>query len=153
MILKIQSDDVKLKVGNDGTVRDGLEKEVGACLLSDLDIFAELAPGTPFKMIWKLHNCGTFQWFPKVKLSHVNGCNFCGTEEVDVILPPGGVKSGDNIEISVDMVAPEAPGIYEGQWRLKRKSSFAVKFMEFGNHFQCRIQVFGKRFFPNEFLA
>lgn len=72
--------------------------------------------GQRFVKIWRLQNSGTCAWTPDYALA------FFGGDRMDAApLVPLGTTTlpGGVIELAVDMVAPNAPGTYQGFWRLR----------------------------------
>ncbi len=75
----------------------------------------EFAPGESFVKTWRIRNSGTCNWGPGFKLVFVGGDAMGGPASVDV--PP--TAAGSTVDISVNLVAPNAPGTYRGDWRLQ----------------------------------
>jgi hypothetical protein len=76
----------------------------------------EIMPGEAFTKIWRVVNVGTCSWTADYEVVFFSG------ELMDAALnsPLGGKVSPDqNIDISVDMVAPQEPGTYQGNWKLR----------------------------------
>lgn len=75
-----------------------------------------MAPGQPFTKTWMVKNVGTCEWKPTFKVA------FGG-----IGIPMGGqssqigktVKPGEQIEISVNMVAPNSSGDIQSYWKLQ----------------------------------
>jgi len=71
--------------------------------------------GEEFVKTWELRNSGTCDWPEETVLAFVSGSQMGGPDSV----PVGEVTSGESVEISIDLVAPEDAGGYSGVWALK----------------------------------
>ena len=69
-----------------------------------------------FVKTWRVSNSGTCAWPEDTVLSFVNGDALGAPSTVQV----GSLDTGQTTEISVDMVAPDADGSYQGTWRLSQ---------------------------------
>jgi hypothetical protein len=78
-----------------------------------------IAPGAAFTKTWKLQNGGTTTWTTSYSLAFASGEQMGDTTSVPLLqsIPPGA-----QIDISVDMVAPDDPGSYQGYWKMKNAS-------------------------------
>jgi len=79
-----------------------------------------LTAGQSFTKIWRLQNSGTCSWTRDYAIVWFSGERMgapasmpLGTE-----VPPG-----QTIEIAVDMLAPESPGTYQSNWKLRNASN------------------------------
>jgi hypothetical protein len=75
-----------------------------------------IGAGESFVKTWKLMNTGTTTWTTSYSLVHVSD-NLMGAENsvpLRVEVPPN-----QNVDISVNMVAPSANGNYRGFWRMR----------------------------------
>ena len=77
---------------------------------------AEFLPGEAFTKKWTFRNEGTCTWNTNYKLVFVTGDQIGGPDSVAM---PVSVAPGAQVEISVDLVAPEDPGTYTGYWKLQ----------------------------------
>ncbi len=75
-----------------------------------------IAPGAAFTKTWKLQNYGNSTWTTGYSLAFVSGEKMGTISSVSIPQP---VPPGAQIDISVDMVAPTAPGSYQGYWKMK----------------------------------
>ena len=77
-----------------------------AAFISDVTITdnSELYPGEMFIKVWRLENTGTCIWTSEYRLSFFGGDRMSG--EMDIPLE-GDVAPGEQVEVSVDLVAPE----------------------------------------------
>ncbi|MBN1249586.1 MAG: hypothetical protein JXC32_18130 [Anaerolineae bacterium] len=71
--------------------------------------------GEDFTKTWRLVNNGDVDWPEDTVLVFAKDTNLSESEEVEV----GEVTSGENVEISVDMVAPDEDGTYRSTWELR----------------------------------
>ncbi len=76
-------------------------------------------PGTGFVKTWLLENYGYCTWTTGYKLVFVSGDRLSAPQEVPI---QEEVKPGDEVEISVNMIAPLNPGKYESYWKLSDAS-------------------------------
>lgn len=85
--------------------------------LEDLNIpdDSEFAPGTEFTKSWLLRNNGTCPWSSQYSVLFVGG-DLMSAEESQPLPQP--VSPGQNVEISIDMVAPDEFGTYRGNWQI-----------------------------------
>lgn len=81
-----------------------------------------MTPGQKFTKTWRYKNNGAVPWGEGVKLVFLEGKKdgfdsrpMQGPESVEV----PNVKPGKNVNVSVDLVAPQNPGHYRSYWRLK----------------------------------
>ena len=75
-----------------------------------------IAPGAAFVKTWKLQNAGSSTWTTSYSLAYISGEQM-GT--VTSVALSQSVAPGQQIDISVDMVAPTALGSYQGYWKMK----------------------------------
>jgi len=78
----------------------------------------ELAPSTPFTKIWRFRNEGCEAWPQGSKLMFISwkgGDQMSGPDSVPV---PIQVLPGAEVDISIQLAAPVAPGRYAGHYRL-----------------------------------
>jgi hypothetical protein len=78
-----------------------------------------IAPGAAFTKTWKLQNGGTTTWTTSYSLAFASGEQMGDTTSVPL---PQSIPPGAQIDISVDMVAPDDPGSYQGYWKMKNAS-------------------------------
>ncbi|MBN1261795.1 MAG: hypothetical protein JXB35_14050 [Anaerolineae bacterium] len=70
--------------------------------------------GEGFIKTWRVKNTGNEPWPDNTVLQYISGEKLAAVEEVAV----GGVAPGAEIEISVDMTAPDKDGVFESRWAL-----------------------------------
>ncbi|MGE5223233.1 MAG: NBR1-Ig-like domain-containing protein [Omnitrophica WOR_2 bacterium] len=80
----------------------------------------KMHPGEQFTKIWRLVNTGTCTW-----TRDYHAVWFFGDKLGDTLSVPIGsrVATGDSVEITVDMRAPDKPGSYQSNWMLSNASS------------------------------
>jgi len=78
-----------------------------------------IEPGQSFEKIWKLTNNGLCTWTISYTASFFYGDRMQAPKSValDEAVPPA-----QSVEISIDMVAPEDAGTYQGNWKLSNAS-------------------------------
>ena len=74
------------------------------------------APGQSFTKTWRISNTGQTTWTSGYSLVFIDG-DLLGAEASVPI--PKEVEPGDNVEVSVDMVAPEQDGSFISYWKMK----------------------------------
>ncbi|MCJ7737337.1 MAG: NBR1-Ig-like domain-containing protein, partial [Anaerolineae bacterium] len=75
----------------------------------------ELAGGSAFVKTWRIRNIGTCDWEAGYQLGFSQGDQLGGPALVALPALAGGAQG----DVSVDLVAPVAPGSYKGRWRLR----------------------------------
>ncbi len=71
--------------------------------------------GADFTKTWRLRNTGTEPWPEDTTLAYLDGAVLSESEEVEV----GEVGVGEDVDISVDMIAPDEDGTYRSNWQLQ----------------------------------
>ena len=74
------------------------------------------APGEAFTKTWKLRNVGDCTWTTDYSLVFSTGDQMGGSVSVNL---PHAVGPREEIDLSVNLVAPANPGSYRGNWLLK----------------------------------
>ncbi|OGO38513.1 MAG: hypothetical protein A2W35_17335 [Chloroflexi bacterium RBG_16_57_11] len=74
------------------------------------------APGQSFTKTWRISNTGQTTWTTGYALIFIDG-DLLGAEAV--VLLPEEVAPGKNVDVSVDMVAPDQAGTYLSYWKMK----------------------------------
>ena len=122
----------------------------------------EVAPNTRFVKTWKLANSGTYlerefnsklffastsvrdltflafsptgtmQWPSGCFLAFISGCKM-GTQDRVPVEP---LKPNEQVDVSVSLLSPQVPGIYQGQWRMCTNTG-----QYFGDIIWCIISV------------
>jgi hypothetical protein len=73
-------------------------------------------PGEAFVKTWRLRNEGTCPWSTDYALAFVEGDALGAPETIALT---GDVNPGDQVDLSVNMVAPATEGTYKGEWMLR----------------------------------
>jgi len=76
-------------------------------------------PGQGFTKIWRLQNSGECVWRSGYSVRFFYGSQMGAPETIPL---PQNVAHGETVEISVDMIAPNGPGTYQGNWKLSNGS-------------------------------
>jgi hypothetical protein len=73
------------------------------------------APRAYLSKTWRLRNTGTCTWDASYRLVFLSGDRLSGPRSapLDVPVPPG-----EEVDVSVILIAPEAAGSYRGQWTM-----------------------------------
>jgi len=77
------------------------------------------APGETFTKTWKLRNVGSCTWTTDYSLVFSTGDQMGSPVSINL---PTSVGPREEIDLSVDLVAPTTPGSYRGNWLLKNTS-------------------------------
>ncbi|MGD2026215.1 MAG: NBR1-Ig-like domain-containing protein [Anaerolineales bacterium] len=77
----------------------------------------ELAPGEAFTKTWRIRNVGSCSWNNDYDLVFDSGDKMGGDTVVNLSI--GTVETDETVDISVDLVAPNDPGEYRGDWLLR----------------------------------
>lgn len=94
----------------------------------------QCVPGQEFIKSWRLRNTGPCRWPEGTRLIHVGGALFRG--ECEVLVPS--LEPNEETEVSVSLLAPEAPGHYVCYWRL---ASPVPREKRFGQRIWLQIRV------------
>lgn len=73
-------------------------------------------PDAAFKKTWRIKNAGTSTWTTAYSLVFVQGDKMDGPDFVTLTQQ---VKPGEQVDITVDLVAPSTPRTYRGYWRMR----------------------------------
>jgi len=74
-----------------------------------------ISPGESFIKTWRLVNTGTCTWTPEYAASFFYGDRMGAPKMVSL---QEDIAPSENVEISIEMVAPQQPGTYQGNWML-----------------------------------
>jgi hypothetical protein len=91
-----------------------------------------VAPGQAFVKTWKFQNSGTCAWTSDYQIIFASGKAMSGTTTAIA----KAVSAGNNVNVSVSMIAPTAVGTYTGNWRLADPSGTS-----FGAYVYVQIKV------------
>jgi len=106
---------------------------------------APFEPGTVFRKTWRIRNSGTCTWDAGYRFAFLSGDRMSGPRsaplgsldrhyESSPLFP--GVRPGEEMDVSVTLIAPSEEGTYEGHWQL-----FAADGTPFGTVPYVMIQV------------
>ncbi len=87
----------------------------------------EFTPGEEFTVTWTLENMGSSTWSTNYYIQFAYGEELGATDEK--VFLPYPVPPNTNVQISVDLVAPESTGEKQSNWRLFNSND--VNFYEF----------------------
>lgn len=92
-----------------------------AAFLGDVSVpdNSPIAAGAPFIKIWNVRNDGNCAWGPG---SALHSLVFLGGNQMNApaqVEIPSVVQPGQAVELSVPLVAPNLPGTYRNEWKLK----------------------------------
>lgn len=74
-------------------------------------------PGDTFVKTWRLKNTGSCEWTSGYKIIFSSGDQMGGPDAAQ--LTSGIVSPGGTVDVSVDLTAPDDPGTYRGNWKLR----------------------------------
>jgi len=95
-----------------------------------------MAPLTPFTKIWRMRNNGVVEWPARTQLVWIGGDKLSDQYSIEVKIPAAGLQIGQELDVSVDLIAPELPGRYISYWRMASPSG-----QKFGQRVWVLIQV------------
>ena len=99
----------------------------------------DIAPGERFTKVWRLQNAGSCSWGLGYLLYFESGDIMGGPSSQD--LTSESVPPGDMIDISVELVAPEETGSYQGFWKLRNVKGEGFGVGEYSKAFWVQINV------------
>ena len=91
------------------------------------------APNRFFQKTWRVRNTGDCAWDDSYRLTFLFGDRLSGPRSAPLSAT---VQPGEEVDLSVMLIAPESPGTYQGQWQL-----FAPEGTPFGTAPYVVIQV------------
>jgi ABC-type amino acid transport substrate-binding protein len=78
-----------------------------------------ISPGTPFQKSWRIQNNGTCAWTTGYMLTYVGGNVPQASMGGSVAPIQTTVAPGETYDVSVNLVAPLVPGVYQGFWTMR----------------------------------
>ncbi len=116
------------------TVDEDRECTLKAAYVEDVTIPDDsvVAPGESFVKTWRVENSGTCTWAEGTTFAYLSGDDL-GTE--DAISVPV-TEPGEEIDLSVEMEAPEEGGTYRSNWQLQTPGG-----QRYGGIFYAQIRV------------
>lgn len=96
-----------------------------AVFVSDVTIpdNSDLNAGEAFTKTWQIRNTGTCIWWSGYTLSHYSESTLGAPESVS--LPR--TNAGETADISIDLIAPDAAGTYQGNFVIKNPDDLIMK--------------------------
>lgn len=82
---------------------------------------SQLAPGASFTKTWRLRNAGVCNWSGYTVI--FDSGDLMGATSPQTI---GSVPAGQEVDISVNFIAPSAPGSYRSYWRIRNPSGVLI---------------------------
>jgi len=79
-----------------------------------------LQPNQSFTKTWRLQNSGTCTWNKSYAVAFFSGDQMGASASVALA---GDVAPGQSVDISVDMVAPNKAGKYQGNWKMRNAAN------------------------------
>jgi hypothetical protein len=98
----------------------------------------KIDPGKSFTKTWELYNMGSCPWTSGYQAIFVGGDQMGAPASLP--FTSGSIPPGGSVQISVNMTAPDTPGTYIGNWKLRNPSGLIFSF-ENGNPFYVNIKV------------
>jgi hypothetical protein len=77
---------------------------------------SQVGPGQSINKTWRLMNGGSCTWTPAYAIVWFSGMSM-GTLHSQNLRAP--VEPGEWVDISIDLVAPDQPGMYQSNWKLQ----------------------------------
>ncbi len=100
---------------------------------------AKFLPGQAFRKGWRIQNTGTCTWDSSYSFVYVRGNNSLARMGGQPTAVRGTVAPGQMYDMYVDLVAPAAPGIYQGFWSMRSPGGIL-----FGESVWVGIEVVGQ---------
>ena len=77
-----------------------------------------MSPGQPFSKGWRIQNSGTCSWTTAYRLVFVSGNTPAASMGGQPAAVQAFIQPGQQYDIFVNLVAPLAPGVYQGIWQM-----------------------------------
>ena len=107
---------------NDGTIALSFAAVASTCVddaefVSDVTVpdGTHFAPNTLFRKTWRVRNTGNCAWDDSYRLTFLSGDRMSGPRSAPLADP---VQPGEEVDLSVTLIAPESAGSHLGQWQL-----------------------------------
>lgn len=108
----------------------------------------DFPPGDTFTKTWRLRNNGSCTWTSDYDLVFANGDSMGGPASVSLT---GTVAPNQTVDVSVDLTAPNSPGTYRGNWKLRNASGQVFGLGDSASPFYVEIEVVATVNFSIEF--
>jgi hypothetical protein len=82
---------------------------------------AVFTSGAEFTKIWRLRNTGVCTWNSSYSLVHVGGDALSRQDDFPL---SGNVRSGETVDVGVNLLAPESAGRYQSEWMLRSPEGY-----------------------------
>jgi len=79
----------------------------------------EMTPGQRFTKVWRVVNVGNCPWTPAYAVVLFSGDRLGAQKSITLAQ---NIAPNQSVDISVDMVAPKEPGVYQANWKLRNES-------------------------------
>lgn len=104
-----------------------------------IDDGTEISAGEPFQKIWRLKNVGSCTWTSAYDLVFDSGTQMGAPDSQQLTIET--VDPGQEIDIAVNLVAPDDPGKYRGNFKLRNTSGTVFGIGEKSKPFWVEIRV------------
>jgi peptidoglycan hydrolase-like protein with peptidoglycan-binding domain len=81
----------------------------------------KFSPNENFKKTWRLKNTGSCTWTSGYDIVFINGDAMNAPDSVQIT--SASVAPGGEVNVSANMTAPDSPGTYRGNWKLRDGSN------------------------------
>lgn len=99
----------------------------------------DLAPGEKFTKTWRLQNAGSCPWTIGYLLYFESGDSMGAPASLE--LTSETIQPGDTIDVSVDLIAPQEAGAYQGNWKIRNVKGDGFGVGTYSNAFWVKINV------------
>lgn len=99
----------------------------------------DLSPGEGFTKTWRLQNAGSCPWTIGYLLFFESGNIMGGPTSQFLTSEP--VLPGETIDVSVDLVAPDEIGAYQGNWKIRNVKGEGFGIGDYSKAFWVKINV------------
>jgi hypothetical protein len=99
----------------------------------------DLAPGEKFTKTWRLQNAGSCPWTIGYLLYFESGDSMGAPASLE--LTSETIQPGDTVDVSVDMIAPQEPGAYQGNWKIRNVKGDGFGVGPYSKAFWVKINV------------
>ncbi len=96
-----------------------------AVFVSDITVpdYSDINTGETFTKTWQIRNTGTCIWWSGYTLSHYSEFSFSAPESV----PLPHTNAGETATISIDLIAPDVAGTYQGNFVIKNPDELIMQ--------------------------
>jgi hypothetical protein len=99
----------------------------------------DLAPGEKFTKTWRLQNAGSCPWTIGYLLYFEGGDSMGAPTSLE--LTSETIQPGDIVDVSVDLIAPQETGTYQGNWKLRNVKGDGFGVGNYSKAFWVKINV------------